>query len=81
MEDTLTRSPYLGLAESMSTITGAIEGVLLGCSDTEIKNNSVGKPTLHPTDINSATVADIGRGKFWREIWWHNIKCHHLCIT
>jgi len=34
------RSPDLGLAELMSTITGTMEGVLLGCSDIEIKNNN-----------------------------------------
>ena len=35
MEDTLLGSPVLGSAESTSTITGAMEGVLLECSDTE----------------------------------------------
>ena len=43
MGDTLMRSPNLGSADSMSTITGAMEGVLLGCSDIEIENNSVEK--------------------------------------
>lgn len=35
MEDTLLGSPVLGSRESTSTITGAMEGVLLECSDTE----------------------------------------------
>jgi len=35
MEDTLLGSPVLGSIESTSTKSGAMEGVLLGCSDTE----------------------------------------------
>ena len=48
MADTLMRSPDLGSAESPSTITGAMEGILFGCSDVEIKNSSVGKTKFTP---------------------------------
>jgi len=48
MEDTLMKSPDLGSAESTTTIAGTMKGALLGCSDTEIKNNSVGKTKFTP---------------------------------
>jgi len=48
------RSPDIGSAESMSTITWATEGVLLGCSNIEIKNNRVGNTTV----ISQETAVD-----------------------
>jgi len=55
------RSPDLGSAESMRTITGAIEGVLLGSLDIKIKNNSVGKTKFTPYKYRLGNSRDIVR--------------------
>ena len=55
------RSTDLGSADSTSTIMGAMEGVLLGCSDIEIKNNSVGKTKFTSYRYQLGGSRDIAR--------------------